>query len=182
MRRVTSQSPKSVCDVYAIEKFGRGEWIRTTDLLVPNLMMTFSENAQNSMTSKLLQVKGLCRRLLNSVGACGSLGISELQKYLHCRTLSWSSFRYPNSDFHVGNSGPAQRIHATHSRSVGCGYRTRYLVQRQSDRGDAIRRQTDDGRHNWLYCHRPPQSKCWPDPNRSSNCCRKRLLDGKAVG
>jgi hypothetical protein len=40
--------------------FGRGEWIRTTGLLVPNLMMAFSENAQNSMTSKLLQVKGLC--------------------------------------------------------------------------------------------------------------------------
>jgi len=27
---------KPASDVYVIEKFGRGEWIRTTGLLVPN--------------------------------------------------------------------------------------------------------------------------------------------------
>jgi hypothetical protein len=33
---VTRRLSKSVRDVYVIEKFGRGEWIRTTGLLVPN--------------------------------------------------------------------------------------------------------------------------------------------------
>lgn len=30
------QLPKSTSDLYVVEKIGRGEWIRTTDLLVPN--------------------------------------------------------------------------------------------------------------------------------------------------